>query len=235
MTKTERRVRAHSTLEGAHLRVAQECTRDLLRWCPYVQCVALTGSLASGGFQDGDDIDFDLFVEDGTKYICYLMGTLLGLRYAWRFRNRNLHPHHATPFLPKITCLNVVWSESETRPFARRDVAMAYELLRCLPLGGAERFREVLRDNRWLEEHFPQLYEQKWSRLGGLGDRNPVGRFMAALRRFPRALCVLEAASRRGAWGLYRLVQWTRRNDSEAVRRMAFLRDVKYPYEAFQD
>ncbi len=235
MVKTERRVRAHSDLEEEHLNVARQFTRDLLRWCPYVQCVALTGSLASGGFQEGDDIDFDLFVEDGTKYICYLVGTLLGLRFAWRFRKRDLHPHHATPLLPKITCLNVIWPESETRPFARRDVAMAYELLRCLPLEGVERFREVLYDNLWLAEHFPQLYKRRRSGAQHKEDLNAIGRFLSALRRFPRMIRTLDFVCRRLSWGLYRFVQGTRHGDPEAIGRMEFLRKVKYPYEVFQD
>lgn len=235
MAKTERRIRAHSELAEEHLLVAREYTRDLMRWCPYVQCVALTGSLASGGFQDGDDIDFDLFVEDGTKYITYLVGTLLGLRYSWRFRHRDVHPHHATPLLPKITCLNVVWTEGETRPFVRHDVAMAYELLRCVPLAGHERFDEVLHDNRWLEQHFPQIYRHGGNHPASAGTRNLLGRFLDCLHRYPRVLRLTEGLARTLSRAIYRFVQGAREDRPEAVERMEFLRKVKFPYEFFQE
>lgn len=235
LAKTERRLRAHAELETLYVKVAEEFCHELRSWCPFVRSVALTGSLASGGFADGDDIDFDLFVDPGTKYICYLMGNLLGLKYAWRFRHREVDGHHSTPLIPKITCLNVVWPEDEARPFARRDEDLAYELLRCQPLFGVERFAEVLDANPWLREYFPQLYEQSWQETVPNGTPHPVGNLLDSLRRFPRALRTLEAASRSISWALYRLVQWTRRHDDEAVRRMEYLRDVKYPYEVFQD
>lgn len=235
LAKTDRRRQAHADLEATYLQVAEEFCHDLVSWCPFVQSVALTGSLASGGFAEGDDVDFDLLVERETKYICYLLGNLLGLKYAWRFRRREVNGHHSTPLLPKITCLNVVWPEDEARPFARRDEAMAFELLRCQPLMGVEHFAEVLDANPWLREYFPQVYERSWEEVVPNGATHPVGKLLGSLRRFPRALDVLEAVSRSLSWALYRFVQWSRRNDDEAVRRMEFLRDVKYPYEVFQD
>lgn len=235
IAKTEDRLKAHAALGETNVAVAREFCHDLAESCPFVQCVALTGSLASGAFRDGDDIDFDLFVDSGTKYICYLLGTLLGLKYAWRHRGREVSNHHRTPVLPKLTCVNVVWTENETRPFVRKDEGLAYELLRCHPLMGSSVFRKILRNNGWLQNHFPQIYDREWVDEVHKGEMNALGRFLASLRRVPPALRILDAASRGLAWVLYTFVQWTRRNDPEAMEHLEFLRRVKYPYEVFQD
>ena len=125
-----------------------------------MEAIALTGSVASGGYRPGDDVDFDLFVRTGTKYICYLAATLVGLKYSWRYRSTDLDSLHRTPVLPKITCINVVWPTDQTRPFVRQDAALAFELRRCEPLIGWARFRKVLDDNPWIRGYFPQTYDK---------------------------------------------------------------------------
>jgi hypothetical protein len=232
--KTVRRRRSHASIAAPYLSVALEFSSDLVRWCPFVECVALAGSLATGGFDDGDDIDFDLFVRKGTKYLCYLMATIVGLKYAWRHRHRDVDELHRTPFLPKIICINVVWTEEDTRPFVRQDVGLAFELLRCVPLYGAARFRAVLEENPWIARYFPQLYERQWKDAVSPGP-NPVGHLLASMGRWPRFLALLEAASRGLSWLLYSFVQWSRRRNPEAVAHMEFMRRVKWPYEVFQD
>ena len=231
---SKERVAADALLSPRMRAVAEDFARDLARACPFVDSVALTGSLASGGYQTGDDIDFDLFVRRGTKYASYLIATLVGLRYAWRYRHLVLSPHHKTPFLPKIICINVVWPEDQTQPFVRNDEGLAFELLRCQPLLGSESFGRVLQDNPWLRGLFPQMFRRVW--VDSVPREADVfSRFLAALARRPTILRGIEGGSRRLAWVLYHLVQNHRGKDPEARERMAFLRRVKYPYEVFQD
>ena len=232
--KTKSRLATHRALESTYLEVANEFTEDFLRWCPLVRSIALSGSLQNGGFEEGDDIDFDLVVRPGTRYVSYLIATLLGLRYAWRYRNREVKEVHQTPLLPKITCVNVVWSEDQTRPFSRQDVNLAFELMRCRPLHGADHFILMLANNSWLADYFPQLLKRDWSSEIN-SDPNPVGRFLLALGKAPRLMRVLDGVSRGLAWMMYQFVQWTRRHNPEARERIEFLRRVKYPYEVFQD
>lgn len=208
--------------------------QDLVRLCPFVDVIALTGSVASGGYRPGDDIDFDLVVREGTKYVCYLAAVLVGLKYSWKYRHLEQDRLHKTPILPKITCVNVVWPEDQTRPFIRRDAAMAFELLRCQPLYGVDRFAEMLANNTWIREFFPQAYTKvSVDRL----ERRPgtLARFLEWIGRRPRLLRAVETASRRAAWVLYHFTQESRSRDPAARERMAFLRRVKYPYEVFQD
>ncbi len=228
------RVAMNEIQNGEALATAIEFAQDLVRLCPFVEVVALTGSVASGGYEPGDDIDFDLVVHEGTKYICYLAATLVGLKYSWRQRGREQHRVHKTPILPKVTCINVVWPMDQTRPFARTDAAMAFELFRCQPLLGTRRYQEVLAANPWIREILPQTYDKvavdRVVRRSGA-----FARFLGTVGRRPRLLRALESASRRLAWVLYHLTQASRSKDPIARERMAFLRRVKYPYEVFQD
>jgi hypothetical protein len=232
--KSRKRVDSHQSFRADALAIAHAFARDLASSCPMVACIALSGSLASGGYGPEDDIDFDLIVRPGTKYICYFMAHLIGLRFSWRYRHLRLDEVHHTPLLPKIACINVVWPEDQARPFVRRDENMAFELMRCSPLMGVEAFQLALRDNPWIRDYFPQVYDRVWTEETR-EPTNLLGRILAGVGRSPRMLRLVEAASRRIVWALYHYVQHSRRSNAAAVARMEFLRKVKFPYEVFQD
>lgn len=232
--KSMERAASDQILNGKIRTIAKEFAKDLSRHCPFVECVALSGSAASGGFGPGDDIDFDLFVLPGTKYASYLLAILVGLKYSWRERRRELDEFYRTPLLPKVICINVVWPRDETQPFVRQDEGLAFELLRCVPLVGTGRYRDVLYDNPWLVGYLPQLFERDWSESFET-PLSPIGRFLCSVGRRPRALRWFERLSRRIDWVLYHLVQASRAKNPAARERMDFLRRVKYPYEIFQD
>ncbi|OGS66024.1 MAG: hypothetical protein A3K59_11500 [Euryarchaeota archaeon RBG_19FT_COMBO_69_17] len=213
--------------------LAEAFAADLLRACPFIRCLAITGSVASGGYDDGDDIDFDLVVRDGTKYICYLEANLLGLRYAIQRRRTRRASRDRLLLLPKVVCVNVIWTESDTDPFVRQDRHLAFELLRAQPLFGAGRFAEILRRNAWIGPIFPQAYRRAFAdeivpRPGALAG------LLEGIASRPRWLARVERLARSVARVLYVLVQ-TSRTDPEAKARAAFLRRVKFPYEVFQD
>jgi len=232
--KSRKRVDSQRSFRSDALAIAHAFARNLASSCPMVACIALSGSLASGGYGPEDDIDFDLIVQPATKYLCYVMAHLVGLRFSWRYRHLRLDELHHTPFLPKIACINVVWTVDQARPFVRRDENMAFELMRCSPLLGVEAFQLALRDNPWIRDYFPQVFDKVWTEE----TREPpnlLGRFLAGVGRSPRMLRLVEAASRRILWVLYHYVQHSRRGNEAAVARMEFLRKVKFPYEVFQD
>ena len=232
--KSRRRIDSHQGLQAGALTIARDFARDLASSCPMVDCIALSGSLASGGYGPQDDIDFDLFVQPGTKYICYLLAHLVGLRFSWRYRHLRLDEVHRTPLFPKITCVNVVWPEDQAKPFVRRDENMAFELLRCEPLYGAQAFKSALESNLWVRDYFPQAYGREWP-TQAKAPPNITGRILEGVRRSPKMLRWLDGTSRKIAWMLYRYVQRSRRSSPRAVARMEFLRQVKFPYEVFQD
>ena len=231
---SRKRVKTHEKLGGEALVVARTFARDLASSCPVVNCIALSGSLASGGYGPQDDIDFDLIVQAGTKYLSYLIALLVGLKYSWKYRRRRLDEVHSTPLFPKITCVNVVWPEDQSQPFVRQDEHMAFELLRCEPLSGAQAFRSVLDRNPWIGQYFPQAYNREWPIELPI-PLNFLGRIIAGIHRNSRMERLAEASSRTIAWILYRYVQRSRRRNSEAVAHVEFLRRAKFPYEVFQD
>ena len=61
------RRRSNGALAGTYFRIADDFARDLLRHSPFVRAIAVCGSTASGGIEAGDDVDFNLFAEDGTN------------------------------------------------------------------------------------------------------------------------------------------------------------------------
>ncbi len=101
--------------------------------CPFIKCIAIAGSMASGGFSEDDNIDFNIFTKRGCKYTVYLLGILLSMKYSVKHRKKSLARKSKTPFLPKLICINVIWKKSEALPLVRQDVYMAYELLRQKP------------------------------------------------------------------------------------------------------
>ncbi len=232
----ESRIRSNRNrlVNGAARCVAQEFASELSRLCPFVEAVALSGSVASGGYIDGDDIDFDLFVKDGTKYTVYLIANLLGLRYSLRYRKGPADAQHRIVFLPKVICINVVWPAAETRPFSRQDTGLAFELLRCEPIVGTQRFAQVLSDNPWIDRFLPQARTRRWTADAPRTGGRPA-RVLSRIYAHPWTRRALERFCRGVAYAMYRVVQELRRTDPQARERMEFLRRAKYPYEVFQD
>jgi len=234
LDKSMQRVRSHRVLNGHARILAEEFAQDVATMCPYVECVALSGSVASGGYDSRDDIDFDLVVRPGTKYLCYFLTILISLKYSWRYRKVNGATLRKIAGLPKVTCVNVVWTQDQTKPFVRQDAAMAFELLHCQPLVGGNVFSQVLEDNRWLERYFPQLFGR--TLVDAVEPRNTrLSRLLVSLERRPRLLRLLERISRTATWLLYAFAQATWGREPATRARMAFLKRVKYPYEVFQD
>lgn len=227
---------AHDLVAERMNGLAERFARDLATWCPWVESVAVCGSLGSRAFAPGDDLDFNVLSARGTKYLTYLAAVLLGIAYSARHHRatRDGTPALPTPVVRKLVCINVVWPAEQTAPFARQDAQMAFELLLSRPLVGARRWREVVDANPGLVAHFPQLRAEA-PRDEPLPRRPLPARALAALTRRPLPRRAAERAARGLAWCLWALVQRSRRRNPEALARVAFLRRVKYPYDVFQE
>jgi hypothetical protein len=224
--KSRRRVESHRTLNGAAWSIAERFARDLIRTCPLVECIAVSGSVASGGYEARDDIDLNLFVVDGAKYLVYAIGLVLGLRTTLR--------HRRVQGLRKLICINVLWTRKESHPFSRQDEGLAFELLHSKPVIGEEHFEDVIAANPWIDAFFPQLRRRSMGTTP-LSGVNVVGKILAWVGRRPRWLRALDRSARIGTRAVYAGVHWLHRNDATAMKRLAFLQRVKYPYEVFQD
>lgn len=220
-------------------RLAHDFVGRLTSSCPLVRSVSLTGSMSSGGFHPGDDVDLNLVVRDGAKYTVYLWSLALSAITSLRNIHKQTDEMSALPFLPKIICINVVWEEGQVRPLARRDKWLAYELLMHKPLIGSAFWRDVLRDNAWIGEHFPQVFEPEFSGADAesavrLAGARRAGRgLFAFLDRHPRGLGLAEAFARVTVIALHKLVSVYREKVPAAHDREAFVNLVKHPYSVY--
>lgn len=224
--KSHQRTSTNRLVNGKARAVAEAFASQLVRACPFVDCVALSGSVATGGYVPTDDIDLDLFVLDGTKYIAYAIALGIGLRFALRHWNQGR--------LRKIICINVIWTRGQTAPFVRKDPSLAFELLHCRPIVGAEAYRAAIARNPWIEGYFPQVSEKISNQSPHLPP-NRFGRVLLWIASHPRLLRLAERLGRAASFAVYATAHWLKRNDSAAMQRLDFLRRAKYPYEVFQD
>jgi len=216
------RVESNGGLRDAYRRIAVAYATDLVRTCPWVRCVMLAGSAATGGLCQGDDLDLNLVVDDGRKYTTIAASTALNRAYALRhgaaigFRPTDQYR------LPIFMCLNIVWEDRETRPFRRRDEQMAYELFACEVLHGRERYQELLDDNAWLRWVFPQAFN-------GHGTSGGPRRNGGA--RAPRAPeGAVERLARGVLFGYDRAVRLYLSRRPDVLERATYFERIKHPY-----
>lgn len=225
-----RRERSHALASVRWEPVAQDYAVALARHVPCVKSVLLSGSLAAGGFSEEDDCDVSLVVADGTKFLSYVAALAVAVPFAFRHRAKRHSPGAATPFLPKLVCINVVWTESEARPFARTDEAMALEIMLSRPLVGADRWRGIVGGNRALVATFPQLLDRD---ITGKSAPAPsrLGRVIGWAAADARRRRALDRAAEVVARALHgTLAAWRRRRAPDAAARIAALEATKHPY-----
>jgi hypothetical protein len=220
-----RRQSAHHSAAPGYLAEAESFSRALAAWFPFVISVSISGSLASGGFRESDDVDLNLVVEDGRRHLAYVVLNLLGIAHALRHRGKPVDAHSARPLAPRVMTANLVLERSQCFPLARQDEDMAYELLASRTVVGGAFLAAVMAANPGIVEHFPQLPDIVSACGSEVRRRLPAGLFPALLDRPAKALG-------RVAW---KYMQWTRRNRPDAIARVAFVRSTMRPYALFED
>src|SRR3989442_9309399 len=71
LEKSKRRGESNKRLNGAAKAIAEEFSSGLLRICPLVDCISLSGSAASGGFEATDHLYFYPFFQNGAEDFTY--------------------------------------------------------------------------------------------------------------------------------------------------------------------
>jgi hypothetical protein len=205
---------------------------DLVKTFPFVKAICLTGSLASGGFVPEDDIDFNLFVDDSSKYAAYFTSILLSLKYSIRHRQKPEAQVGKTPLLPKVICINVIFREKDCIPFARRDRFLGFELLLQEPIFGVDYYYDLFQKNQWLKELFPQMGPRTMQLIDRV--RTPQRAPLHSLWRADK-FGVAEFASKWLARGIFEAVQLSRWRNKEAQHHVARVRQFQFPYGVFQE
>ena len=157
--KCHRRLKINNTLQTFYDKIANEFLSDYKSYCPWIECVMSAGSMASEGLVDEDDIDLNIVVEDNTKYITWLLGILLCIKYSIKYRKQfNVRWFK---FINSVVCICVIWENNQVLPFKRRDKQIAYELLlNSKVLYNKQFYNTMLINNIWLKKWFPQLYSK---------------------------------------------------------------------------
>jgi hypothetical protein len=214
----------HRADAAAYVQMTMRFVRTLVAIAPFIRCVSIAGSLASGGFRSSDDVDLNLIVDDGHRHLAYVAVSGLGLVHALAHRQKPVDDLTRRPVAPRLMTANLILERSQCRPLARQDEDMAFELLMAEPIYGIEEVHELLDTNPMLLEHFPQLAQKRSPQLI---DTPPL-RLPAAL--FPK---FLDGAARMLGESAWRYMQWTRRHHPDALERVAYVRSTMRPYTLF--
>jgi hypothetical protein len=218
------RAQGHQADAGAYLEMTARFVRALVAMAPFIRSVSVAGSLASGGFRASDDVDLNLIVDDGHRYVAYVAVNMLGLAHALAHRAKPVDDLTRRPLAPRLMTANLILERSQCLPLERQDEDMAFELLMAEPLFGIDPIHELIDANPALLECFPQLANKPAHQL----IRPPAQRLPAAL--FPR---FLDGAARVIGESAWRYMQWTRRHHPDALERVRYVRSTMRPYALF--
>lgn len=181
------RAEAVTTLRDRRRAASQRILRAALGWLrlvaalPYVRMLAVTGALAMGNSDAGDDVDLLIVAARGRVWLARAL-CILVVRLARLFGVR--------------LCPNYVLSESALAQ-SPRNLFVAHELAQMLPIAGGDIYRRMRDANRWSEGYLPNAPTRP---ING-SDAAPHG-----LARAAQALIEAALAGRLGD----RLERWER-------------------------
>jgi hypothetical protein len=140
---------------AAKLEAASEFARVLTRAVPFIQTIAVTGSVAYGSATRWDDIDLFIVTKRNRLWLTAFM-TLILVRLN---KVLGLRPPHLALF-----CFSYVHDEqgfaNESKK-NRTNPLFARELLKAKPVAGAVQYRRILEQNNWVEEFYSEPYTAK--------------------------------------------------------------------------
>jgi len=136
----------------------------LSKLVPFVQTVAVTGSVAYGSAGKWDDVDLFILTERKRLWLsAFLM--LIQIRL---YKILRLRPAHLLPF-----CLSYIHDEEGFSAESRRNRTnplFARELLKAKPIAGPKRYRRILEENRWVSEFYSASYSETLKKFGNSSD-----------------------------------------------------------------
>jgi hypothetical protein len=106
---------------------------------PFVRMVALTGALAMGNVEPGDDLDFLIITEPGHLWSC--RASVIALGY-WAARRHDL------------LCPNYFISE-RALVLQDRNLYTAHEIAQMIPLSGMQTYTRMRACNSWVQGFLP--------------------------------------------------------------------------------
>ena len=168
----------------------------LIAHLPFVRLVAVTGTLAVGNVEPGDDIDLFIVTVPGRLWLCRAL--VIGVVRLARLFGDEL-------------CPNYLVSERALE-FQERNLFTARELAQMVPLFGSATYRRLREANRWVLDFLPnaelpppgtRLRDVRgWpARLKALGERVLGGRLGDWLERWERERKIAQLSRQAAAIG----------------------------------
>jgi cytidyltransferase-like protein len=174
----------------------------LLRLIPWVQAVAVTGSLSMGVAEPGDDLDLMIITQPNrlwlTRVIVLLIASVKGRRRYWwedsAWQNWASQPSSNRPSLKSSEAVPVqlpkwcfnLWltSDSLAVPAKQRSLYTAYEVMQATfifsrlvgPKGSDSMEQHFLQANNWVRSVLPQywIFRQKRARQQSVQSTKPT-------------------------------------------------------------
>lgn len=124
----------------------------LLKKVPFVRAVFITGALAAGNADEGDDLDFLVITAPSrvwlVRLLSYVLFAVKGVK-----RSRNVQT------APNKVCLNMFLAEDALElPDGERNLFTAHEICLARPLWARDQLHlRFLGENAWVKEHLPNI------------------------------------------------------------------------------
>jgi hypothetical protein len=213
LDKCQQRQQSNNNLQLCYQPIATKFIKEYTHLCPWVSCMMISGSMASEGLGEGDDIDFDLIVPTGFKYTSYLLALFLSFKYSILY---------GTQFWRRyVICISVIWETQQVLPFQRNDGQLAFELLNAKVVYNPAFFTHLIKKNEWLKNYFPQMYHQPTQEILLSSQHHQKGFLKTTIELFSRNILFM----------MVKVAMRTVFKDHNIKHRMM----VKHPYALFDE
>lgn len=132
-----------------------------LSYVPTIKFIGISGGLAIGDAERGDDIDLFLITKKHTLFVTRLFVLAILELMNLRRRRNEKNPNNKV-------CTNLIIEETRLRwPEKQRDIYTAHEIAQVLPLFEREEmYQKFLDSNSWIESFLPNCLSEKGEVIG---------------------------------------------------------------------
>lgn len=145
----QNQIKSRIQIKGKILATTIQIYIFLLKICPTVRFVGITGKSAMSGLQKNDDLDLFLITRKGTLWTTRFFGVLLAKIFG-------IHTKTGV-------CLNLFFDESNVCiPQQKQNSYIAHEILQMKPIVNKEKiYQKFLTKNSWIYQYFPNAKSQE--------------------------------------------------------------------------
>lgn len=147
------------------LEKAREKARFISSWFPFVEAVAISGSLSKGYFDQNSDVDYFIITKPGHLWTCRTF--LILYKKLFLFNSK------------KYFCMNY-FITADNLEIEEKNRFTATEIVTLIPLFGKERLDAFYESNQWVRSFFPNKIITDVATVKPISKKKSI----AALERF---------------------------------------------------